>query len=76
MLPDPLDSDELFSIHASAKEATNKERECIWGYEFSIHASAKEATQSGTKPYKRNSFSIHASAKEATLTHTRDIIST
>ena len=60
---------QIFSIHASAKEATyflhQTNSICI----FSIHASAKEATCSYIYHNRHTYFSIHASAKEATSPH-------
>ena len=57
----------LFSIHASAKEATNNNSEKRVTLIFSIHASAKEATLANPViPVSNPLFSIHASAKEAT----------
>ena len=56
----------VFSIHASAKEATNEAERFIKGVDFSIHASAKEATNEAERFIKGVDFSIHASAKEAT----------
>ena len=40
----------VFSIHASAKEATNEAERFIKGVDFSIHASAKEATSIPGRP--------------------------
>ena len=56
-----------FSIHASAKEATQAEAALRKNMAFSIHASAKEATVTSPELYAVDSFSIHASAKEATM---------
>ena len=56
----------LFSIHASAKEATTFPGAKVPGKFFSIHASAKEATTAGLESQLSKYFSIHASAKEAT----------
>ena len=62
-------TNEIFSIHASAKEATEREKCQRVLKMFSIHASAKEATIAAkTFPYFIF-FSIHASAKEATATY-------
>ena len=57
----------LFSIHASAKEATDRVNQPLSDILFSIHASAKEATCSTLFIARILAcFSIHASAKEAT----------
>ena len=55
------------SIHASAKEATCKNRNNKRAVFISIHASAKEATVWVQYTCKVCAISIHASAKEATL---------
>ena len=55
-----------FSIHASAKEATEPSAKAEQNALFSIHASAKEATIDNILADLDEEFSIHASAKEAT----------
>ena len=57
----------FISIHASAKEATERSACPIFRYYISIHASAKEATRIGGSDVGYLKISIHASAKEATL---------
>ena len=57
----------VFSIHASAKEATSGAMTPIYYWRFSIHASAKEATINMSAVNNTVCFSIHASAKEATF---------
>ena len=61
----------LFSIHASAKEATYSCHCLLLSKSFSIHASAKEATCCLPATILRSCFSIHASAKEATKAYGR-----
>ena len=60
----------MFSIHASAKEATGFGSYQLPFVFFSIHASAKEATFYLDEPEPIDIFSIHASAKEATIVPT------
>ena len=56
----------VVSIHASAREATDRPQPPDRPLRVSIHASAREATRARPAPHLPAQVSIHASAREAT----------